>query len=509
MGVDTRVAKDRGAGALGQRPARPFAPPLPRFALASAAQSGENPRIVTELSDRRRALGIGTCVLLGLTTIVGGGIFALPAILAGLVGPLSPLAWLGAAVAITFVGLMTAEAAGTTDRPGGAYQYAKMAFGAPVGFAVGWVAWANTILAWAGISLILVGLLEMLEPGLGTGTRGKGIATLEILVFGAINAAGVKPGAFVSNVLTVAKLVPLVFFIGIGLLAFQPASFDGATARLAAAGVGGAAAAVYRCIFAVGGFENIGVVAGEVRDPKKTIPRAVLLAIGGSTALYALIQLAAVSAIPGLAAFAPTPQDPGSLALPKAARVAGEHLWSPGFGAACQGILVLGAIVSIVGFCSGIALVSPRYLATMAADGFVPAALVRENRKGTPVVAIWTVTLLSVALLWSVDFRFLMDAAVLFSLTQHATTVCSAWRLRSRVPKENRFVAPGGPLVPIAALAAIVGLLWFAYAPAEDGSQTISARDNFIALAELLGAAALVALVTRLFKLQTPTIQRS
>ena len=113
------------------------------------------------------------------------------------------------------------------------------------------------------------------------------------------------------------------------------------------------------------------------------------------------------------------------------------------------------------------------------------------------------------ALLWSVDFRFLMDAAVLFSLTQHATTVCSAWRLRSRVPKENRFVAPGGSLVPIAALAAIVGLLWFAYAPAEDGSQTISARDNFIALAELLGAAALVALVTRLFKLQTPTIQRS
>jgi basic amino acid/polyamine antiporter, APA family len=453
---------------------------------------------VNDTPDRRRALGLGTCVLLGLTTIVGGGIFALPSILAGLLGPLSPLAWLGAAVAIVFVGLMTAEAAGTTDEPGGAYQYAKMAFGAPVGFAVGWVAWANTILAWAGISLVLVALLEFLEPGLGSGEWGKAIATVEIVVFGAINAAGVKPGALVSNVLMVAKLVPLVLFIAVGLLAFQPASFAGAGEKLAAAGVGGTAIAIYRCIFAVGGFENIGVVAGEVRDPKKAIPKAVLLAILASTGLYALIQLSAVSAIPNLAAIAPAGA-PGSLAVPSAAREAGARIGSPAFGALLEKVMIVGAIISMIGFCSGIALVSPRYLSTMAADGFVPRALVRENAKGTPVMAIWTVTLLAVALVWGATFSFLMDAAVLFSLTQHGTTVCSAWRLRASVPKENRFVTPGGPLVPIAALGAIVGLLWMAYFP-PGGQAFADAKTNFLALGVLLASAALTAILTRLFR---------
>src|SRR5262249_58295816 len=105
----------------------------------------------------------------------------------------------------------------------------------------------------------------VLRPGLGSGTHAQWIATGEILAFGTVNALGAKPGAAVSNMLTVGKLIPLVLFIVVGLLAFNPASFEGATGRLAAAGAGGFAVAVYRCIFAAGGVRNnrVGAGAGE------------------------------------------------------------------------------------------------------------------------------------------------------------------------------------------------------------------------------------------------------
>lgn len=446
----------------------------------------------------RRDLGIATCVLIGLTTIVGSGIFALPPILARSIGGLSFLAFVGAALVVSLIGLMAAEAAGTTDRAGGAYEYARAAFGAPVGFAVAWLAWVNTILAWSGVSLALVKLVEPLHPWLASERSQQIVATAEIALFGAVNAAGARPGAALSNALTVAKLVPLVFFVAVGLFAFDASRFEGATGSLAAAGAGGMAVAVYRCIYAAGGFENIGIIAGSVRDPRRAIPKAVLLAIAGSSTLYALVQLAATSAVPDLGAIAPA-EGPGSLALPIAGAEAGARVGSPAFGRVVYEVIRAGAVVSMLGFCSGIALVSPRYLFAMAGDRFIPPALVRTNAAGTPVAAILTATACSVAFVWGASWIAMLDAAVLFSLTQHATTTCAAWRLRRIVPTEGRFVAPGGPVVPVLALAAIAALLLFAFAPpggAASGVETISA-GHFRALAIVLAAGAAVALLSR------------
>jgi len=454
----------------------------------------------------RRDLGLATCALLGLTTIVGSGIFALPPILARNVGPLSFLAFVAAAGIVLFIGLMTAEAAGTTDKTGGAYQYARQAFGAPVGFAVAWLAWINTILAWAGVSVALVKLLEPIHPWFADPTHARLAATLEIAALGLVNAAGAKPGAAVSNILTVAKLVPLAIFVVIGICAFDPVRFAGSGQTLAAAGAGGLAVAVYRCIYAAGGFENIGIIAGEVRNPQRAIPKAVVVAIAASSTLYAFVQFAAVSSVPDLAAVAPA-TGPGSLSLPLAAEQAATRIGSSAFGALIYQLLWVGAIVSMFGFCSGIALVSPRYLFAMAEDRFVPAALVRTTASGTPAVAVLAVTAVSIGLVWGADWLSMLDAAVLFSLCQHTTTVLSAWRLRSSVPKEGRFVAPGGALVPLAALILIAGLVMFAFRPpawlapyypitVPDGVDAIGAQ-HFGALAVVLGLGALVAFVSR------------
>lgn len=337
-----------------------------------------------------RELGGLTCVAIGLTTIVGSGIFALPPLLAAGLGPLSFLAFVGAAVLVSLIGLMTAEAAGTTDRHGGTYQYVAMAFGKVPGFGVAWLSWVNNMLSWATVSLALVKLAEVAAPGLGEGHTPQLLATVEIVAFGVLNAMGVRPGAAVSNVLTVGKLVPLFLFVVIGFLAFQPDSFAGSGERLAAASASTFAVAVYRCIFAAGGFENVGVIAGDVKDPQRVIPRAVLLAIAASTVLYALVQIAAVSSVPELATLAPDGK-PGSLALPLAGERAATQLGDAAFGAVIYGIILTGAVVSMVGYCAGVAIVAPRYLFALAEDGFVPAGMVKRDRRGTPVVAVLVV----------------------------------------------------------------------------------------------------------------------
>ncbi len=443
----------------------------------------------------RRDLGALTCLAVGLTTIVGSGIFALPSMLAAGLGPLAFLAFLGAAVVVSLIGLMTAEAAGTTSRHGGTYAYVSDAFGKPPGFVIGWLSWVNNILSWATVSFALVKLMEVVSPGLGSGHTAQLIATIEIAAFGLLNALGAKPGAAVSNLLTVGKLVPLVLFVVLGLIAFEPSSFDGSTAALSAAGAGGFAVAVYRCIFAAGGFENVGVIAGEVRDPQRVIPRAVLLAIASSSVLYALIQIAATSSVPELASIAPRGA-PGSLALPLAGEHAAARLGGVDFGTVIYFVILIGAIVSMIGYCAGVALVAPRYLSAMAADGFVPRALVWTDRRGTPVIAVLVGTVIAIAAVWTLDWLTLLDASVLFSLVQHSATTLAAWKLRSTVPAAGRFVAPGGPIVPVLALASIVALVVFAYAYAGPGDAV--SGDHFKALALVCASGLAVWGATRL-----------
>jgi amino acid transporter len=429
-----------------------------------------------------------------VTTIVGSGIFALPPKLAASIGPLSFLAFLGAAAVVSLIGLMTAEAAGTTDRAGGAYQYARMAFGPSAGYGIAWIAWVNNILSWAAVSLALVKLLDVLHPGLGSGRNAQWIATAEILAFGIINARGARPGAAVANVLTVAKIVPLVLFVVVGLLAFNPASFHGSTESLAAAGAGGFAVAVYRCIFAAGGFENVGVIAGEVKDPKRMIPRAVILAIAGSTALYALVQLAATSSVPDLASIAPR-NAPGSLALPMAGELAATQLGGASFGAIIRTVILVGAIISMTGYCAGVAIVAPRYLFAMAEDGFIPRALVRTSARGAPVFAILTATLIAVIGVWTLDWITLLDASVLLSLLQHSTTTVAAYRLRKIVPTAGRFIAPGGPIIPALSIIAVIALCVFAFQPAAAGDGI--EPKHFLWLLYLIVIGAAVAVISR------------
>src|SRR5207244_372365 len=153
------------------------------------------------------------------------------------------------------------------------------------------------------------------------------------------------PGAWTSDALSIAKLLPLLALVGVGLFFVEPARFAAAPAPSPGEHAGLLPAAMAG-LFACTGFEFIGVPAGETRDPARAVPLALLGSLGGAVLLYALVQVVAVGATPDLGGAHP-------------ALVATARAIAGGPGAT---VLIVGALVSTFGFCAGSALVGPSYL---------------------------------------------------------------------------------------------------------------------------------------------------
>jgi len=393
--------------------------PTPAAALLGAA-----PRRLTLLD----------CVGIGINGIVGSGIFLLPVRVYAAAGGLSWAAWLLIGAVCLLVALCFGEVASMTTRSGGPYAYARDAFGDTAGFAVGWMALASTLLGYAAVARGLGQNLGYLYAPLGEAGPQAALAWFVILALGALNWLGIKPGAHASNFFSVVKLVPLLLFVAVGLFACDwshlsaPAPSGLGTLRaLQTASVAG--------LFACTGFEYVPVPAGETRDPQRAVPLALLGALAFSTLLYALVQVVLIGTHPDLAhAQAP---------LAEAARVFG----GPAFGA----MLSLGAALSSFGFCTGSALVGPRYFAALAADGLLPSALARVGpRFGTPGAAILVVSLLAGVLCSALDFDRLADVSVVALYFQYVPTCLAVLRLRKTRPEAPRlYKLPGGPAVPL------------------------------------------------------------
>src|SRR5438874_4156837 len=165
----------------------------------------------------RNRMTLLDCVGLGINGIIGTGIFLLPAKVFAAAGGFSWAAWLAIGGVCLLVGLCMAEAAGMTDRNGGPYVYARDAFGHWVGVGVGWMAFAATVFAYGAVARGFGRNLSYLIPALGE--AGPQIALAVAVIFGlaALNYRGVKPGALTSDFFSGAKLLPLAFFVAVGL----------------------------------------------------------------------------------------------------------------------------------------------------------------------------------------------------------------------------------------------------------------------------------------------------
>ncbi|HEV7703596.1 MAG TPA: amino acid permease [Gemmatimonadaceae bacterium] len=390
-----------------------------------------------------RALGVRALAANIVNTIVGSGIFVLPALVAGILGPAAVIAYIVCAALVALFGLCFAEVGSRVHASGGAYAYAEAAFGQYVGFAVGLLLGCAEMVASAAVATIFVGSLSALLPGGGSVAR----AALLILLYAVmtvVNVRGVRAGARLMELLTASKLIPLALLVVAGLFVLHP-DYLRWTGVPPLADVGRASLVL---MFAFTGVEGPLTSSGEVKDPARTVPRAVLLSLSAVALLYAGLQIVSQGVLgPALATTTDAPL--GAVA----ARVFG----SPG-----RAVILVAAIVSALGYVSGDILASPRLLFAFARDGLLPARLgAIHPRFRTPHVAIITYAAISCAVALSGSFRVLAVLSAVGILLVDLACCLAVIELRRRDVRAEGvpFRIAGGPIVPLLACAVVIWLL--------------------------------------------------
>lgn len=347
-----------------------------------------------------------------------------------------------AGVAVTLLVLCFAEAASHFDEPGSGYIYTREAFGDFVGFEVGWMTWLARVASIASLSNGFAQALSFLWPTVMIGGTRVAVIALPLLFLTWINVVGVKSGARTAVVLTIAKIVPLLVLVGVGLFAVQwerifPTPVP-PTDRLGEAAL--------LLLFAYAGFENTAAAAGEYENPRRDVPFALLTMIVIVTALYTAVQVVALGVLPDLAE-----------------KVEGAPLADAAvllLGAGGGILMTLGAAISIEGNVGNTMLAGPRYLYALAVDGYGPRALARVHpRYRTPAAAIVTQAAVALALALSGSFVQLAMLSIIARLATYIGTAAAVPILRRKLGTPKGFRLPGGPLVPVLALLLCVAFL--------------------------------------------------
>ena len=387
-----------------------------------------------------RQLTVTGIWLLAVNGFIGAGIFGSPAEVARLTGIWSPMMFAGCGLLMLAVILCFAELSSYFKNTGGPILYARTVFGPFVGFQTGWAFYVARLTAYAANLNLLIATLGYFNEDLATG------ASRIVLIFAVstflawINIIGTKRAMSSVGILTVLKFLPLLLLIGFGLSEINTDILPTMQSTLPDyANVGTAALLV---IYAFVGWEAAVIPAGETKNPSKTIPIALLLALLTVTFLYVLIQYVSLSAVPDLA----------NSAIPLVE--AADNLMGPA-GAI---LLTLGIIVSVGGNIASNVLTTPRITYAMAREENLPAWFGDVNEKyRTPQNSI--IFFCVVVFLLSVYGSFVILAA-LSALTRILIFLlcvfCIPW-VRKNLASENSFQLPGGLLIPI---IAVVVCLW-------------------------------------------------
>ena len=391
-----------------------------------------------------RALGVWGLAATIVNVTIGGGIFRLPASAAALLGPAAPLAYVICAVAMGLIVLCFAEAGSRVSMTGGPYAYVEVAFGPFIGFMAGVLLWLTGTFAFAAVATVYADNLARLLPAVaGPGARAAAIV-LTLVVMAAINVVGVRQGTRLSIVATIAKLAPLALLVGAGVFAIRGENLT----LTATPGLGDLSRASVVLIFAFAGIESALVPSGEVREPSRTVPRALALAMVAITLLYILLHVVAQGVLGADLATSATP-------LADAAGI----VLGP-WGAT---LLSAGVVVSTFGYLGGMTLAVPRALYAFGRDGILPRAVAAVHpRWHTPHVAILAQTTLVVVLALTGAFEKLAIVANIAALALYFACAVAAWELRRRDVRQGGglpFRVPGAAIVPILACLAIVGIL--------------------------------------------------
>ncbi|HEX2091541.1 MAG TPA: amino acid permease [Longimicrobiaceae bacterium] len=413
----------------------------------SALRSGRPATPFDDALPRRLGIWSAIAVLVGST--IGSGIFRVPSTVAADVGTVGAMAllWILGAVIALFGALTLAELAALFPRSGGIYVFLREAYGPLPAFLFGW----TELLvirpsALGGIAMLFAEYVQTFTPISDTGVRL--VAAGAILVLATANILSVKWGALVQNVSTAAKALTLV---GLAVVAFVLG--NGSAGALAAPiewaplSWGGFGIALVAVMWAYDGWADLTFMAGEVKDPARTMPRALLGGTLAVIAIYLVVNAAYLYVLP-VAEMAGRP-----LVAADAARTV--------FGQAGASIVAAMVMLSAFGALNGSTMTGPRIFYAMADDGlfFRPIAAVHP-RFQTPFAAIALAAALGIGYVSIRTFEQLADAFILGIWPFYALAVGAVFLLRRRRPDLHRpYRTVGYPLVPLVFLLASVAML--------------------------------------------------
>ena len=373
--------------------------------------------------------------------IVGADIYVASSFGAGYLGPFSLLVWVIAGLIAIIIALCFAQCAALIPKVGGPYAYTKEAWGPFAGFIVGWSLWMAEWISLAVFPVAFTRYLMFFIPNL--------YITFQILVkvlfvsfLAAINIIGVRVAGKINDILTITKLVPLLFFSGIGLLFMfsHPSTAASNLSPFLPYGFGNFGTALVLIFWAYAGFEISTIPTDEIKTPEKTIPKAIILGITIVTIFYLVTNIALF----GMRPWAQLATDTTPLTSATAEVLGTSSL----FALVGAGIVGVGALVSVAGSDESGMIGSSRLGYALAVDGLFPHLFARIHKKfKTPylTITIQTVTALLAAIFG--NLTLLISTSVLFMAIAYIATCGSIFSLRKKVA-EPQYILKGGLIIP-------------------------------------------------------------
>ncbi|MFB7999605.1 APC family permease [Streptomyces sp. NPDC056002] len=410
----------------------------------------------------RRSMGLTQLTLLGISSVVGTGIFFVLGTAVPKAGPGVVLSFIVAAVVAGLAALCYVELAGAIPVAGSTYSYTYASLGEGAAYLVAWclileygVAVSTVAVSWGQYlneltdALFGFTLPDAISQPPGAGGVVNVPALVVVLLCSLLLARGTRESARLNAVMVCVKLSVLVLFVAVAFTAFRAGHFAD-FAPHGASGIGVAASAVF---FSYVGFDTVATASEEVRNPRRTIPLALLLTLGAVTVLYILVSLAAVGAQPTGRFGAQA--DAGEAVLAEILRDVTGAGWP-------VVLLSAGAVVSIFSVVLVTLYGQTRILFSMARDGLVPEIFRRVDRKRhTPVGNTWIVGAGVGALAAFVPLQYLADLTSMGTLVAFVAVAAAVVVLRRIAPDAPRpYKVPLYPVVPIVSAASCLYLAW-------------------------------------------------
>ncbi|WP_276701648.1 APC family permease [Romboutsia ilealis] len=394
-----------------------------------------------EKKQLQKNLGAAAALSTVVGMVIGGGVFFKPQAVYEITGGapgLGMLAWVLAGIMTITAGLTAAEVSAAIPKTGGMMVYIEEIYGKKLGFLTGWM--QSVLFFPATIAAISVMFGQQAAILLGNESLVIPMTVGVILLIGILNTFGSKTSGAIQTVSTVCKLIPLVLIIVFGFIKgggdnpiVQPLVAEG----ISPTGVIGQL--LVAILFAYDGWINVGTLAGEMKDPGKDLPKAIVGGLSLVMAVYVVINLAYLWVLPA--------NELAQYASPASA-VATEL-----FGPIGGKIITVGILISVFGCINGYLLTGPRIIYTLGQQKSIPVSFGKLNKNDVPANATLLMAVLAALYALSGQFNLLSDLSMFAVWSFYVLTFIGVMKLRKTHPNLHRpYKVPLYPIVPLIAI---------------------------------------------------------